>query len=86
MCLGGLSVWKIQGERVKKYAKLHEKKVHFDGNLEESKDIFNHGKGTKICEFQCTINWVLSTFFGGFKYLSFHQNCSFNQQGHNQLI
>ena len=64
MCLGGLSVWKIQGERVKKYAKLHEKKVHFDGNLEESKDIFNHGKGTKICEFQCTINWVLSTFLG----------------------
>ena len=40
----------MQDERVKKYTKLQEKKVHFDGNLEKSKDIINNGKGTKVCE------------------------------------
>ena len=48
----------------KKYAKLQEKKVHLDGNLEESEDIINNGKGTKVCELQFTINRGLSTFLG----------------------
>ena len=61
----------MRGERVKKYTKLQEKKLHFDGNLEESNDIINNGKGTKVCGLQCTINRALSTFFSGFKYLSF---------------
>ena len=61
----------MQGERVKKYTKLQEKKVHFDGNLEESKDIINNGKGTLVCGLQCTINRALSMLFWGFKYLSF---------------
>ena len=64
MGLGGVSVWKMQGEKVKKYTKLHEKKVHFDGNLEETKDIINNGKGTKVCELQSTINRALSTILG----------------------
>ena len=59
MRLEGVSVLKMQGRRVKKYAKLHEKKVHFDGNLEESKNIINHGKGTKICKLQCAIDRAL---------------------------
>ena len=57
-------MWKIQGEKVEKYEKLQEKKVHFDGNLEESKDIINNEKGTRVCELQCAICWALSTFFG----------------------
>ena len=57
-------MWKIQGEKVEKYEKLQEKKVHFDGNLEESKDIINNGKEAKVCELQFTINRGLSTFLG----------------------
>ena len=64
MCLGGLSVWKIQGERVKKFAKLHEKKVHFDGNLEESKDIFNHRKGLKFLSFSVQLTGFYPRFWG----------------------
>ena len=40
----------MQGERVKKYANIHEKMEHLDVNLEDFKDIINHGKGTKTCE------------------------------------
>ena len=54
--LGRSSVWKMQGERVIKYAKHYEKNYHLDGNLEKYKDIMNHEEGTKTCESQCTIN------------------------------
>ena len=54
----------MQGERVKKYANIHEKMEHLDVNLEDFKDIINHGKGTKTCELQYTINRVLGTFLG----------------------
>ena len=76
----------MQGGRVKKYEKLHDKQEHFDENLEESKDIFNHGEGTKTCELKYTFNRDLSTFFGASNTFLFIKIGSFNQQGHNQLI